>query len=227
MFVASTVFLLGFLHGLGADHLMAIAALSVGGRAPAASRSRRAVRVAVQFACGHAMLLAGGAAAAVVVGREWPRLTEAAGELIAGLSLVTLGAAGLWALATGRVYLHSHAHGDPPHSHWHWHFGRGHRHPGSGHHSHLPALVGAVFAVSGLRGLTMLAPAGSELLTSPLYLLALILLFALGVVCSMTLFGVVLARLLTIRTVAAVGRAAAFVTATASVALGVYWILAT
>ena len=33
MFLTSTALLLGFVHGLGADHLVAIAALSIGSRA--------------------------------------------------------------------------------------------------------------------------------------------------------------------------------------------------
>lgn len=224
MLVASTAFVLGFLHGLGADHLMAVAALSVGEGVSPASGSGRAFRVAVQFACGHVVLLATGAAAALALGYEWPARLEQAGELVAGLLLVGLGAWGLWAVTTGRVYFHSHRADDPGKSAWHWHVGRSHRHAGSGRHPHLPLVLGALFAISGLRALTGLAPIGGNAIASPLHLLALILLFALGIVSSMTLFGVVLARVLSSRAVTLLGRAAAFVTAAASFALGLYWL---
>jgi nickel/cobalt exporter len=226
VFIASTAFLLGFLHGLGADHLLAIAALSIGEVAPAAAGSRRAMRVAMQFACGHALLLTVGAAGAAAVGWHWPIAFERVGERLAGTLLVALGVAGLWAVGTGRVYVHSHGQADPPQAHWHWHFGRAHRHPRPGRHRHLPTLLGAVFAVSGLRAMTTLAPLGSSgAAPSLLWVIGLILLFALGIVSSMALFGVVLARVLSSRAIAAVGRAAAFVTAAASLTLGLYWVM--
>ncbi len=224
MLVASTAFLLGFFHGLGADHLLAIAALSVGESATTVRGPHRALHVAVKFACGHAMLLAGGALVAVGIGWQWPATIERTGETLAGLLLVGLGATGLWAVATGRIWVHSHAHGHPAHVHWHWHFGRRHRHPPSEKHRHLPTVLGAVFAVSGLRALSTLSPVGGTS-ASPLGVLALILLFSLGILSSMTLFGVVLARVLSSRAVAAVGRAAAFVTAAASFTLGLYWLM--
>src|SRR5438105_15892390 len=64
LFLLASALFLGFLHGLGADHLMAIAALSVdgdlGGQS-AASRRARALGVASRFAAGHAVLLGAGA----------------------------------------------------------------------------------------------------------------------------------------------------------------------
>ena len=101
---------LGFLHGLGADHLMAIAALSVGavGEAPAIARAR-AVRVAVRFAIGHALLLAGGAGALVALGWSLPIVVERGGEMLGGLLLIVFGVVGLWGVAAGRVYGHMHA----------------------------------------------------------------------------------------------------------------------
>ena len=69
---------LGFLHGLGADHLMAIAALSVGGAAETAARQRsRALGIAVRFAVGHALLLALGAAALLALGWSLPLCSSA------------------------------------------------------------------------------------------------------------------------------------------------------
>ncbi|HXH07846.1 MAG TPA: hypothetical protein VNI83_14775, partial [Vicinamibacterales bacterium] len=71
LFLFSSAVALGFVHGLGADHLMAIAALSVDRRGRAAggpAARRRALGVAVRFACGHALLLGAGAGAALLLG---------------------------------------------------------------------------------------------------------------------------------------------------------------
>ena len=216
---------LGFLHGLGADHLMAIAALSVGavGEAPAIARAR-AVRVAVRFAVGHALLLTCGAGALVALGWSLPIVVERGGEMLGGLLLIGFGVAGLWSVAAGRVYGHTHAHDD---AHFHLHVGRRDHHPASSAHSHLPTLVGAAFAVSSLRALTMLAPFGNRVETASLAtLLLLIAVFALGILLSMSLFGVAFARLMSARTMQRLGRAAAVATAAASIGLGAFWVVA-
>jgi hypothetical protein len=66
--------------------------------------------------------------------------------------------------------------------------------------------------------------AGAPALSLPA-LLFLILLFGLGILASMSVFGLLLARVLTIRAVERCGRAAAALVAVGSVALGAYWIL--
>ena len=93
----SSALALGFLHGLGADHLMAIAALSVGaaGETPALQRTR-ALGVAVRFAIGHALLLALGAGALVALGWSLPLVVERGGEVLGGVLLIVLGGVGLW-----------------------------------------------------------------------------------------------------------------------------------
>jgi putative Mn2+ efflux pump MntP len=223
---------LGFFHGLGADHLMAIAALSV-----RASHDREQpthpVRVAVGFAIGHALLLLLGSAAVVVLGWQIPSLVERTGEVVGGILLIALGAFSLWVAFSRRLYGHSHTHGHPPHTHWHLHLGPRSRH-GAGDHSHVPGILGAVFAVSGLRALVMMAPFGggeaaaSGVAASILTLLYLIAVFAIGIVISMSLFGLVLSRVLgSVWLARHVGRGAAIATALASMGLGIYWIART
>ena len=222
--------MLGFLHGLGADHLMAIAALSLGDRAgtPAARRTR-ALGVAVRFAAGHALLLALGAGALIALGWSLPLVVERGGEMLGGTLLVVLGTVGLWGVAAGRVYGHSHVHAGEPAPHWHFHIGRPDRHPRPSAHSHLPAIIGAAFAISSLRALTMLAPFGGELDggTAPLWLvLVLVAVFGVGILISMSLFGVAFARLMSARALQRVSTYAAGAMAAASIALGVFWIAA-
>jgi nickel/cobalt transporter (NicO) family protein len=222
----SSALALGFLHGLGADHLMAIAALSVGaaGDAPGVRRAR-ALGVAVRFAVGHALLLAIGAGALLALGWTIPLVVERGGEMLGGLLLIGLGAVGLWSLFTGRVYGHSHPHGHESAAHWHLHLGRQERHPLPAAHSHVPTLIGAAFAVSSLRALTLLAPFGEGMAASPLStVLMLIAVFGVGILISMSLFGVAFARVMSAAVAARLGQTAAALMASASIGLGLFWI---
>jgi nickel/cobalt transporter (NicO) family protein len=223
--LASALFF-GFLHGLGADHLMAIAALSVGGAAEtAAVRRTRALSVAVRFACGHALLLAVGATAFLALGWSLPIIFERAGEVLGGVLLIVLGAVGLWAVRTGHVYGHTHVHGSEPTPHWHLHVGRRDRHPLPSAHSHLPTILGAAFALSSLRALITLAPFGGPLGSTPIpMVVTMIVVFGVGILLSMSLFGVALARVMSTAVTVRLGRAAAALMAVASIALGAFWI---
>ena len=226
--LSAYAFGLGFLHGLGPDHLMAIAALSVAGGGQLAVGRPHPFRVAVEFALGHALLLLVGATAVIVLGWQIPVLVEQAGEVVGGVLLIALGVLTFVVARGSRLYGHSHEHGDPPHTHWHLHFGRPTRHGASGH-SHVPGVLGAVFAVSGLRALTMMAPfettAEATVGASLLMLVWLVAIFAAGILVSMSLFGILLSRLLgSVRIIRAVGQTALVVTAVASIGLGVYWI---
>jgi hypothetical protein len=235
VFVTATALALGFLHGLGADHLMAIASLAI---KPREGRSGPTpFDVAVRFALGHAVLLLAGSALVLLVGWQIPEVVEQAGERVGGLLLIGMGLFTLWVVAADRLYGHSHGHAHEGHGmhdhshadhvHWHLHFGRRDRHPSSGDHAHGAGVLGAVFAVSGLRALTLLAPTlhGSAA-NSFLMLIYLVAVFAAGILLSMSLFGIVLTRLMgspfVVRTV---GRSAAGITALASIGLGIYWVL--
>ena len=77
---------LGFLHGLGADHLMAIAALSLATPLGPA-RYARAFGLALRFAVGHALLLAVGAGLVLFFGWQIPVRFEQGGEFIGGCLL--------------------------------------------------------------------------------------------------------------------------------------------
>jgi nickel/cobalt transporter (NicO) family protein len=222
--------MLGFIHGLGADHLMAIAALSAG---PAGDRTvalplrrTRALGIAVRFAIGHALLLALGAGALITLGWSLPLVIERGGEVLGGTMLIVMGAIGLWGAAAGRVYGHSHGHGNEPAAHWHLHIGRPEHHPLATAHSHLPTIVGAAFAVSSLRALTLLTPFGDTVTTAPLpLLLGLIAVFGVGILLSMSLFGVAFAHVMSAAALARLGRGAAVVMAVASMSLGAFWVL--
>src|SRR5262245_43751581 len=218
---------LGFLHGLGADHLMAIAPLSLG--APLGpARYARAFGLALRSAVGHALLLAVGAGLVLFFGWQIPTSFEQGGEFVGGCLLIILGLIVGWLTLTGRLYVHSHLHtnGVGAHRHWHLHLGRGHSHHPAVH-TVLPGLLGAVFAVSGLRALVLSLPLWHTPNGTPEFgpLLFLVTIFALGILMSMTLFGIFLAHTLTDRRMTGhVARLSAAATAAGSLLLGIYWI---
>ncbi len=221
--LGGSALVLGFLHGLGVDHLMAIAALSVDGRGGV--RRVRIVRTAVQFACGHTLLLGVGVVLALSFRWILPAALALDAERVGGGLLVVLGGAGFWSAWSGTAYGHIHRerNGAPR---WHLHFGTATHSSAAHSHSHVPTVMGALFAVSSLRALVLLAPMGSSLTSMALpTVLLLVLLFGLGILLSMSLFGVVLARVLSLRKLEALGRAAGFVVAGASMALGIYWMV--
>jgi hypothetical protein len=206
---------------------MAIATLSLSASSEApAVRRARALGVAVRFAIGHALLLALGATAIILLGWTLPLVVERGGEMLGGVLLIVLGGIALWGVAAGRVYGHTHRHGHESQPHWHLHIGRRDRHPIAGAHSHIPTFIGAAFAVSSLRALTMLAPFGDRVSAAPLsMLIILIVVFAAGILLSMSLFGVAFAGLMSARVVARLGRVAGALMAISSISLGVYWVL--
>jgi nickel/cobalt transporter (NicO) family protein len=212
VFLLLSAFALGFLHGLGGDHLVAIATLSMdGGDASAAARRARALGVALRFAIGHALLLGCGAGLIVLVGWSIPPHVERGGEMLGGALLVVMGLVTLQHLErpTSRAAL-----GRPRHAHAHPHA-----------HSHLPAMVGAAFAISSLRAVVMLTPFGQSAGSQPLpMLLALIGVFATGILASMSLFGVALAGVLSTRALQRVGHGAGALVGVSSILLGIAWV---
>ena len=116
-------------------------------------------------------------------------------------------------------------HSGEPAAHWHLHVGTRDHHPPATAHSHLPTILGAAFAISSLRALTLLAPFGDRAASASLPLmLVLVAVFAVGILASMSLFGVAFARIMSMRAVARLGAGSAIVMGLASIALGGYWI---
>jgi nickel/cobalt transporter (NicO) family protein len=223
--LAVSALTLGFLHGLGADHLMAIAAMAVDGKSD--RRQARAIRTAVGFACGHALVLSAGAVAAVTFGLLLPAAISSGAERLGGGLLAAMGVFGLWSIATSYGHIHAAPEGRSS-GRWHLHVARATGHPRHAHGgSVVPLVLGALFAISSLRAVMLLHPFTSDAQAVALpALFALIALFGVGILIAMSLFGVLLARVLSLRTVNALGRAAAGTVAFASISLGFYWMVA-
>jgi hypothetical protein len=214
LFLLFSALTLGFLHGLGGDHLMAIAALSMDGAdRTAPARRTRALGVATRFAIGHAALLGLGAGLIVMIGWSIPPHVERGGEMLGGALLIVMGLVTL-----------QHLRQQPPSR-------SARRRPSSAspahhrHHSHLPTMIGAAFAVSSLRAVVMLTPFGHDVGTQPFpLLLGLIGVFAVGILASMSLFGVALAGVLSTRALQRVGHLAGALVGVSSIVLGVAWV---
>ena len=177
------------------------------------------MQTAVGFAVGHTIVLGLGAALALAFGWVLPTAFTSGAERLGGAMLVGLGLLGCWGMLSGRAYGHLHQELGGP-TRWHFHFGRSPRHPHT--HSSVPTVMGAVFAASSLRALMLLEPFGASATALAIpALLLLIMLFGVGILASMSLFGVVLARVLTLGAVETLGRASAGLVAVASILLGV------
>ncbi len=212
----------GLLHGVGPDHCLAIGSLAARGGL------REALRVAVRFGLGHTVVLAVLATMAVVAGVAIPARWERALEVVGGLSLLALG---VWTLVSQRgASLVPHVHAD----------GSVHAHDGPEPEG-VPAVevlgpkapgrwmagvAGAVFGLSGVRGLVLLLPFATRQHRGAL--IAGVLCFGLGVVVSMMAVG-----WLTQRAAQAASRRMASARAglrvmvgVASVLCGAWWVVA-
>jgi hypothetical protein len=203
----------GFVHGVGPDHLAALATLLCGdgGR-------RRALGACVRFGVGHALVLGGLAAGSALAGWWIPEAWEQAAEATGGALLVVLGGLALFRALHIVVHRHPHAHDGHAHDHWHMHLGDPRRH----RHGHA-ALWGGLLALSGVRALAIavspLLLAGRSLRTALAFLLA----FGLGVTLSMIAFGV-LFHLGRARLGAGGRHLATMGVGSGSVVLGCWWI---
>ena len=177
------IFVAGILHGLGPDHLAAITAV-----AGAGSGFQRITSFAARFALGHAVVILLAGSAAFFGRRFLPPMWERNFELLAGGLLVCGGIGLIVALATKRISLHRHlhGHGEARHSHFHLHVGEAARHKHV--HGISAALLGGLFALGGSS--SMLATTSAILSPNAIEFFLRIMVFTLGIVISMTGFGV-------------------------------------
>ncbi len=225
MLILLTMFAAGLLHGLGPDHLAAIAALVSKGADERGAR--RLAWLGVRFGLGHVTTLLLLAVVVWALGRSipegWQRALEQAGAVV----LIFLGG---WLLAEvfrSRVVAHTHAHthdhsrGALEHEHWHLHVGSkehaAHRHP------HLAMVVGGLMGFSGARALLLAVPI--VLAESAGAAAGRILAFGLGIVVSMALAGwLAHAAFSRLARTPAYARLLVSATGVLSAALGFYWL---
>lgn len=176
---------LGLLHALDADHVMAVSALA--SRRPGL---RQSLLFCARWALGHALAVLALGAVVLLVGARLPAWVGAWAEQLVGVVLILLGLWVFWDLRRRALHAHAHAHdGLPRHAHWHAHAG-GTAHAGAARdhdHDHSAVLVGLVHGVAGSAPVIALVPLSQA--TTPAWGLVYLLLFSLGVLVSMALFG--------------------------------------
>ncbi len=182
--LTSTALLLGGLHALDSDHLMAVTALS-----HRQHGSRQLVAFCLRWASGHGLTLLVLGLLVGLAGIGLPKSFSLSAELAIALLLLTAGGGLLWRLGHDLAEHRRCHHRLPRHSHG-W-FGTGaeaaHRHP------HLPVLVGIVHGAAGSSQLLALLPlAGIHDATT---ILAYLLCFTFGTLLTMMLVGALLGQM--------------------------------
>lgn len=177
--VSALAFGLGLLHALDADHIAAVTGL-----AGARAGFRDSVRFCLRWSLGHGAVLLSVGAAVLLLGMAIPDSLSALAERLVGAVLVLIGGYVLWDVLRSNSHLHFHVHdGLTRHAHWHRHAERA----GTHRHGHSALLVGMLHGTAGSAPLLAVLP--WSLQSRPWFGLVYLLLFGLGVLLSMLIFG--------------------------------------
>ncbi|MBI4499886.1 MAG: hypothetical protein HY700_01875 [Gemmatimonadetes bacterium] len=227
----AAAFTLGVAHALEVDHMVAVTAF-VGGN----PRFGTAASFGIRWGIGHALTVLVAGSLLAWSGMTVPAVAQRWAELGVGLALIGVG---VWAWHNARrLHLHDpRRHGG--HGHLHAHDGTGanheHAHPPDHdrdhpadtdrRHAHLSTVVGAVHGLSGTAPVVALIPV--TLMPSFGAAVGYLLAFGIGTTVGMGAYAA-LAALGLSRAGASLklARAVAFATAAASVAVGLWWLLA-
>lgn len=221
-----TACVLGFLHALELDHMLAVTAFV--SRRPTLAT---AARFGFRWGIGHSVAVLAAGGLLLATGFRWSERYDSWGEAAVGVLLIGIG---LWSLrSTRNLHIHPPAeHGDHLHLHTHpdgRHEAPGHHH--HHHHHHHPherghgiTLVGLAHGLAGTSAVVALVPVTmiDRVSLGIGYLLA----FGLGVTVAMTLFAAVsaLAMKQAAERSLALGRRITTLVGVAGILTGVLWI---
>ena len=168
---------LGLLHALDPDHVLAVANLG-----DARAGRRATLDFCTRWALGHGVALLFIGALVLLAGMAVPSDLSAAAEHLVGWVLIALGVTTLWRLWAGEAPVQLHCHGvDGTHLHV------------AGlpaHQGRRALLVGLLHGTAGSASLLVLAPLATA--ANPWLGMSYLLLFAIGVLAAMMVFGGVL-----------------------------------
>ena len=181
---------LGFMHALDADHIMAVSALTSSSKSP-----RNTLRFSLRWAIGHGATLIFIGSCVFLLGMAIPDQLSQYAEHLVGLVLIVIGLYLLFTIRKKNIHVHYHEHdGLPKHAHWHSHStsaedqARQVPHEKVPHkHKHSAIMVGVLHGTAGSAPLLVLIPMAK--LTSPLYGMIYLIVFSIGVLICMALFG--------------------------------------
>lgn len=194
--ILGLAFGLGLTHALDADHIMAVSSLS-GNRAT----MRDTLKFCGRWAIGHGLTLLLIGSAVLLLGMAIPDELSRLAEVAVGWLLLTLGLYVFWSLRRSDAHLHYHDHdGVARHAHWHQHPNLAapqhsqqpnhsfrHHDDNPHHHYHGAMMVGVLHGMAGSAPLLAILPLTTQ--ASPWYGMAYLLLFGLGVLLAMLIFG--------------------------------------
>ncbi|OUR99112.1 hypothetical protein A9Q81_11050 [Gammaproteobacteria bacterium 42_54_T18] len=169
---------LGLLHAFDADHIMAVSALASDDK-----KTKAITRYASMWAVGHGSVLLLMGCVAILFGLAFPKALSLWAEFFVGLMLIALGFYSLWSLHKQRLQIKIHSHGDIHHAHYVV--------KESNNHDHRPLFVGVAHGAAGSAPALALLPAINQ--QSAASTLLYLVIFSLGVLSSMTIFGTLLA----------------------------------
>jgi nickel/cobalt exporter len=179
---------LGMMHAMDADHIMVISNFI--GQRPSLKQS---LGYSARWAVGHGIALLVAGFFVFILGRAIPVELSAVAEHAVGVVLIVLGLWVFWDLRRKKVHLHFHQHDDLPyHAHWHSHVHNNKlSHRADSHkHRHSATMIGLLHGTAGSAPLLALIPLTQ--IGSPWLGIAYLVIFAVGVLVSMMLFGGVL-----------------------------------
>ncbi|MDX2367293.1 MAG: hypothetical protein QNK36_02620 [Colwellia sp.] len=174
-------FSLGLLHALDADHIMAVSGLSA--RRPT---FKSCLRFCYHWATGHGLALITIASAVYFFGIATPDLLSGLAESLVGGVLIAIGIWTLWEVFRRRLLLSFHHH-KPNIHHFHWH-----KKDHNSLQEHSALLVGLLHGIAGSAPLLVLLPLSK--VHSISMAIGYVLLFCMGVIFSMVIFGFLMAH---------------------------------
>ena len=209
-------FSLGLLHAFDADHIMAVSTLS--SRKPSLKRT---LLFSAQWAIGHGGVLMLCGVLLFGLGVRLPEAFVQFAESSVGVLLIVIGAACFYQCYKQKLILVTHYHGDVKHTHWclddieH-----------KQKNEHTPTFVGMLHGLAGSApALAVIPMAGQgQFSIAMLYLV----LFSIGVLLSMTVFGLGLGTLQKKLKVfdVRIFQFSRYLVSIMSIALGGYWLTA-
>jgi sulfite exporter TauE/SafE len=172
----TTALFLGSLHALEADHMAAVTSFAV--RRPGI---RQAVRFGVRWSVGHGGAIVILGAILLLLGVQVPEATGHLLERLVGVMMIGLG---IWTFRGARaLHAHAHHHGDGTvHAHLH-----SHAVDDAHDHRHGVTAVGLLHGLAGSGSAIALIPVVG--FDSPAMGIGYLLVFALGTVFAMALYG--------------------------------------
>ena len=181
-------FSLGLVHALDADHVMAVSALS----------NRKQVRFlttisyCLKWAAGHGAILLLVGLLFFGLGFEIPENFLGLAEVSVGVLLIAIGVYCLVRIRKQKLSLKVHQHGDVTHAHWLVQDSSASKSKSKSHDTHAPTMVGMLHGLAGSAPALALVPLVSKGASSAEQLglaIAYLVVFSLGVLLAMALFG--------------------------------------